>query len=34
VLRGRKFVKTLFRLAVGGGCAWVILESARALSVF
>ena len=34
VLRGRKLVKNLFRFALAGGCAWVVLESARALSVF
>ncbi len=34
VLRGRKWVKTFFRLGLAGGCAWVVLESAKALSVF
>lgn len=34
VLRGRKVVKNLFRLALAGGCAWVVLESARALAIF
>lgn len=34
VLRARKTVKVLFRLGLAGGCAWVALESARALSVF
>src|SRR4051812_1521459 len=34
LLRGRKLMRNLFRLAVGGGCAWVLLESAKALSVF
>ena len=34
VLRGRKIVKNLFRLALAGGCAWVVLESAKALSIF
>ncbi|MSU25344.1 MAG: hypothetical protein EXS32_16180 [Opitutus sp.] len=34
VLRGRKLVKNIFRLALVGGCAWVVLESAKALSVF
>lgn len=34
VLRGRKLVKNLFRLALVGGGAWVALESAKALSVF
>lgn len=34
VLRGRKMVRTLFKFALVGGCAWVVLESAKALSVF
>ena len=34
VLRGRKLAKHVFRLALAGGCAWVVLESAKALSVF
>jgi hypothetical protein len=34
VLRGRKLMRNLFRLAVAGGCAWVVVESAKALSVF
>ncbi len=34
VLRARKWMKVLFRLGLAGGCAWVVLESARALSVF
>jgi hypothetical protein len=34
VLKGRKLVKNLFRLGLVGGCAWVVLESAKALSVF
>jgi hypothetical protein len=34
VLRGRKLVKNLFRLALVGGGAWVVVESAKALSVF
>lgn len=34
VLRGRKLMKNLFRLALLGGGAWVVLESAKALSVF
>jgi hypothetical protein len=34
VLRSRKFAKKIFRLALAGGCAWVVLESAKALSVF
>ena len=34
VLRGRKIVRNLFSLLAAGGAAWVVLESARALSVF
>jgi hypothetical protein len=34
VLRGRKFMRNVFRLALAGGCAWIVLESAKALSVF
>ena len=34
VLRGRKFMRLLFKFAIAGGCAWVIVESAKALSVF
>lgn len=34
VLRSRRVMKHLFRLALFGGAAWVALESARALSVF
>lgn len=34
VLRGRKVVRTIFRLALAGGCTWVVLESAKALSAF
>ena len=34
VLRGRKIMRNLFRLALAGGCAWVVLESAKALGVF
>lgn len=34
VLRGRKLMRNLFRLALAGGCAWVVVESAKALSVF
>jgi hypothetical protein len=34
VLRGRKAMRNVFRLAVAGGAAWVVLESAKALSVF
>jgi hypothetical protein len=34
VLQGRKLMKHLFRLGLAIGGAWVVLESARALSVF
>lgn len=34
VLRSRKLVKNVFRLALFGGVAWVVVESAKALSVF
>jgi hypothetical protein len=34
VLRGRKFMRNALRLALVGGGAWVVLESAKALSVF
>jgi hypothetical protein len=34
VLRGRKFVRALLTLGVAGGGAWVLLESAKALTVF
>lgn len=33
-LRGRKFMKNILRLTLLGGGAWVVLESAKALSVF
>jgi hypothetical protein len=34
VLRGRKVMKNIFRLALAGGVTWVVVESAKALSVF
>jgi hypothetical protein len=34
VLRGRKLVRNVFKLALLGGGAWVVLESAKALSMF
>jgi hypothetical protein len=34
VLRGRKLMRHAFRFALLGGGAWVVLESAKALSVF
>ena len=34
VLRGRKLARLLLKFALAGGCAWIVLESAKALSVF
>lgn len=34
VLRSRKVVRTIIQLGLAGGCAWVVLESAKALSMF
>jgi len=34
VLRGRKFVRNVLLLLLAGGGAWVLVESARALSMF
>lgn len=34
VLRGRKLMRNLIMLALAGGGAWLIVESAKALSVF
>jgi hypothetical protein len=34
VLKGRKLVKNVFRLGIGMGAAWIVIESAQALSVF
>lgn len=34
VLRGRKVVRTFLKLALFGGGAWIVLESAKALSMF
>jgi hypothetical protein len=34
VLRGRKWMRHVFRLGLLAGGAWVVLESAKALSVF
>ena len=34
VLRGRKLFRNLLRLAIAGGGAWIVLESAKALSTF
>ena len=33
-LRGRRLIRHGLLLLLGGGCAWVLIESARALSVF
>ena len=34
VLSGRKLMRNLLKLALVGGGAWIVLESAKALSVF
>ena len=34
VLRGRKAMRNLLKFALIGGGAWVVLESAKALSMF
>lgn len=34
VLRGRKLVRQLMVLLIGSGLAWVLVESARALTAF
>ncbi len=34
VLRSRKLMKNVLRLALFGGGAWIVVESAKALSVF
>lgn len=34
VLRGRKWMRLALRLGLLGGAAWVVLESAQALSMF
>ncbi len=34
MLRGRKFAKNVLKLTLLGGGAWIVLESAKALSVF
>jgi hypothetical protein len=34
VLRGRNVMRGVLKLALLGGCTWVVLESAKALSVF
>ncbi len=34
ILMGRKLMKNILRLGLGLGSAWIVLESARALTVF
>ena len=34
VLRGRRLMRNLLKLSVIGGGAWIVLESAKALSMF
>jgi hypothetical protein len=34
VLQGRKLIRYGFKFALAGGFAWLVLESAKALSVF
>lgn len=34
VIRGRRLLRHALILLVAGGCAWVVIESARAISVF
>ena len=34
VLRGRKLMRNVLKLSLVGGAAWIVLESAKALSVF
>jgi len=34
VLRGRKFMRQVMLVLLAGGAVWVVVESARALSVF
>ncbi len=34
MLRGRKWMRTALKFALAGGAAWIVLESAKALSVF
>lgn len=34
VLKGRKFFKTLLALGAASGVAWIVVESAQALTVF
>ncbi len=34
VLRGRRLVRQGLYLLIGAGCAWVVIESAKALTMF
>ena len=34
LLRARKLLRQALTVALAGGCAWIVYESARALSVF
>ncbi len=34
VLRGRRLVRQALYVLIGAGCAWVVLESAKAISTF
>ena len=34
VIRGRRVLRHALVLIIAGGCAWVVLESAKAISVF
>ncbi|MBE36651.1 MAG: hypothetical protein CMI16_14030 [Opitutaceae bacterium] len=34
VIRGRRLLRHALVLIIAGGCAWVVLESAKAISVF
>ena len=34
LLQGRRFVRVGLTVALVGGCAWVLIESAKALSMF
>jgi len=34
VLRGRRLARQVLFVLIGAGCAWVVLESAKAISTF
>lgn len=34
VLRGSRLLKNVLRFALAGGCTWIVIESAKALSIF